>query len=218
LINTLITCFFYDAHNNMQKIGDKIVYNTIEEILDPSHSALVVWDVLRAFTKMIFNEEFSRNLNSIVELARKSNIPIFFTSVQMLSKRFESSANIYTLGKLGFDRLFEQFTTEDMDFIIKPKQDEIVINKHTASIFIDTGFERMLRNAGIITIVFTGIAREFGIESSARDAFNRGFYSVVVSDCVSSPYKDGHDKSIENMKNLVTIINSKQIENVWLKL
>jgi nicotinamidase-related amidase len=42
----------------------------------------------------------------------------------------------------------------------------------------------MLRNAGIITIVFTGIATEIGIESSARDAFNRGFYSVVISDCV----------------------------------
>ena len=58
----------------MQKIGDKIVYNTIEEILDPSHTALVVWDVQHALTKMIFNrEEFSRNLNSIVELARKLN-------------------------------------------------------------------------------------------------------------------------------------------------
>jgi hypothetical protein len=41
-INTLITSFFYGAHYNMQKIGDKIVYNTIEEILDPSHTALVV--------------------------------------------------------------------------------------------------------------------------------------------------------------------------------
>ena len=54
----------------MQKIGDKIVYNTIEEILEPSHTALVVWDVLRALTKIIFNkEQFSKNLNSIVELS-----------------------------------------------------------------------------------------------------------------------------------------------------
>jgi|SoiMethySBSTD1v2_1073268.scaffolds.fasta_scaffold21580_6 nicotinamidase-related amidase len=203
----------------MQKSEDKkIVYNTTEEILDPSHTALVVWDVIQAFTKMIFNrEEFSMNLNSIVESARKSDIPIFFTSNQMLSKRFESSAIIYTLGKLGFDRLFQQLTTEDIEFTIKPKQDEMVITKHTASIFIDTGFERMLRNAGIITIVFTGIATEFGVESSARDAFNRGFYSVVVSDCVSSPYKEGHERSLENMKNLITIMNSKEIENVWLK-
>jgi nicotinamidase-related amidase len=33
-----------------------------------------------------------------------------------------------------------------MDFTIKPQ----------------TGFERMPRNAGIVTIVFTGIATEFG--------------------------------------------------------
>jgi nicotinamidase-related amidase len=203
----------------MQKIGDKVVYNTIEEILDPSHTALVLWDVQLALTKMIFNkEDFSRNLNSIVESARKSNIPIFFTSIDMLSKRFESSARIYILGKLGFDRLFKQFSTEDMDFTIRPWQDEIVINKHTASIFIDTGFERMLRNAGINITVFTGIATEFGVESSARDAFNRGFYSVVVSDCVSSPHKDGHERSLENMKNLITIVNTKEIENVWLRL
>ena len=200
----------------MQKIGEKIVYNTNEEILDPSHTALVLWDVLQAFEKIIFNkEEFSKNLNTIVELARKSNIPIFFTSVQTLSKRFESSANIYTVGKLGFDRLFEHFAPGDMDFAIKPKQEEIVINKHTASIFVDTGFERMLRNAGISTVVFTGIATEFGVESSARDAFNRGFYSVVVSDCVSSPDKNGHERSLENMKNLITIINSNELEIIW---
>ena len=73
----------------------------------------------------------------------------------------------------------------------------------------------MLRNAGIITVVFTGIATEFRIESSARDAFNRGFYSVVLSDCVSSPDKEGHYKSLENMKNLITIINSKELQNIW---
>ena len=203
----------------MQKIGDdKVVYNTIEEIVDPSHTALVVWDVQHGTTKVIFNkEEFSRNLNSVVELGRKSNIPIFFTPIQMLPKRFESSSIIYTLGKLGFDRLFEQFTSDDIDFAITPQQDEIVINKHTGSIFIDTGFERMLRNAGIISVVFTGIATEGGVESSARDAFNRGFYPVVVSDCVSSPSKDGHKRSLENMKNLVTIIHSKELENIWLK-
>ena len=152
----MITILLCIMHKDMQKIGDKIVYNTIEEILDPSHTALVLWDVIRAFTNMIYNkEEFSTNVNYVVELARKSNIPIFFTS--------------------------------------------------------------MLRNAGIITIVFTGIATEFGVESSARDAFNRGFYSVVISDCVSSPYKEGHDRSLENMKNFITIINSKEIENIWLK-
>jgi nicotinamidase-related amidase len=68
----------------------------------------------------------------------------------------------------------------------------------------------MVRNAGIINIVFTGIATEFRIESCARDAFNRGVYSVVVSDCVSSPYKDGHERSLENIKNLITVLKLKR--------
>src|SRR5207244_1046548 len=97
------------------------------------------------------------------------------------------------------------------------QQNEIVIDKHTASIFIDTGFEHMLQSAGIITVVFTGIATESGIESSARDASRRGFYSVVISDCISSPDKEAHNRSLENMKNLITIISSKEIENIWSK-
>jgi nicotinamidase-related amidase len=75
----------------------------------------------------------------------------------------------------------------------------------------------MLQNAGIITVVFTGIATEYGIESSARDASGRGFYSVVVSVCVSSPDKEGHNRSLENMKRIITITSSKEIENIRSK-
>jgi nicotinamidase-related amidase len=212
----------------MQKIGDKkIIYNTIEEIIDPSHTALVVWDVQNMFVNLIFNrQEFTRNLGSVIELARRANVPIFFTRHQLLPTRFESSARLDMIGRLGLDRISQTATKEDLDFVIKPKQSyqqqqeqqsEIVIDKHTASIFIDTRFERMLQSAGIITVVFAGIATEYGIESSARDASSRGFYSVVVSDCVSSPDKEGHNRSLENMKKIITIISLNEIENIWSK-
>jgi nicotinamidase-related amidase len=66
----------------MQNIGDKIVYDTMKEILNPPHTALVLWDIIDPFAKLAFNsEEFVKNLNSLVESARKSNIPIFFTTI-----------------------------------------------------------------------------------------------------------------------------------------
>ena len=211
----------------MRKIEDKIVYDTIEEIIDPSRTALVVWDVQNMLVNRIFNrDEFTNNLNFVINLARRANVPIFFTRIQILPKRFESPARLYTLSKLGFDRTGQTVTKEDFDFAVKPiqlrqqqqqREEEIVIDKHTASVFVDTAFERMLRNAGIITVVFTGIATEFGIESSARDASNRGFYSVVISDCVSSPDRNAHERSIENMRKLITIMTSKDVENGWSK-
>jgi len=201
----------------MEKRDNKIVYTNVEEILDPSHTALVVWDVQNLLVDKIFNkQEFMNNLISTVELARKSNVPVFFTRIQMLPSQFESPSRLYTFSKLGLDRI-GQPSAEDMALIIKPDQNEIVIDKHTASIFIDTGFERMIRNAGIVTIVFTGIATEFGVESSAREALSRGFYSVVVSDIASSPDREAHGRSLENMEKMMTVINSKEIENIWSK-
>ena len=52
--------------------------------------------------------------------------------------------------------------------INREEEEEMVITKHTASIFIGTDFERMIRNAGITTIIFSGIATELGVESSTR--------------------------------------------------
>ncbi|HZD81761.1 MAG TPA: isochorismatase family protein, partial [Nitrososphaeraceae archaeon] len=43
----------------------------------------------------------------------------------------------------------------------------------TASIFIGTDFERLVRNAGINTLIFTGIATDLGVESNARESLNR---------------------------------------------
>ena len=78
-----------------------------------------------------------------------------------------------------------------------------------------TNFEMMIRNAGIETIIFTGISTEIGIESSARDSSNRGFYTVVVEDAVSSPDKDAHERSLLNMARLVNLRKSTEIVEIW---
>ena len=95
--------------------------------------------------------------------------------------------------------------------VIKPVDSDIVLEKSTASIFIGTNFEYLMRNRGITTLIFTGIATEFGIESSARDASNRGFYPVVVSDCVSSMDKEAHERSLKNMAKVVIVEKSADI-------
>jgi nicotinamidase-related amidase len=95
------------------------------------------------------------------------------------------------------------------------EEEEMVITKHTASIFIGTDFERMIRNAGITTIIFSGIATELGVESSARDALNRDFYPVIVSDKVSSSYKDAHARSLQNMERILTVTSTNELARIW---
>jgi nicotinamidase-related amidase len=81
----------------MQDIDGKTIYSEVNEILEPSHTALVVWDVQNLLVDSIFNkEEFIKNINFLIESARKSKIAIFYTSIEILPVKYESSARLYT--------------------------------------------------------------------------------------------------------------------------
>jgi nicotinamidase-related amidase len=99
--------------------------------------------------------------------------------------------------------------------IVKPHHDDVILEKPSTSIFFGTNFEYMMRSRRINTLIFTGIATEIGIESSARDAANRGFYPVVVEDCVSSMDKDVHERSVKTMAKLFIVEKAAYIlENI----
>ena len=184
---------------------------TIKEIRNPDKSALVVWDVQKILVERIFNrEEFLGNLNRLIEAARKTNVPVFFTKITPLPARFEATSR-----KLFFHKRMMTFTSDGLELAIPPAPDDIVVPKNTASIFIGTNFEMMIRNAGITTLIFTGIATEFGIESSGRDAFNRGFFVVIAKDAVSSHGKEGHERSLQNMDNLLYLMTTGEILKMW---
>jgi nicotinamidase-related amidase len=67
----------------------------------------------------------------------------------------------------------------------------------------------MMKNRGVQSLIFTGIATEMGAELSARDAAARGFYPIIV--CVSSMNLDSHDRSLANLARLTTLATSKEI-------
>jgi nicotinamidase-related amidase len=75
---------------------------------------------------------------------------------------------------------------------------DIVID--TGIIFIGKDVERLVRNAGINTLIFTGIATDLAIESNARESL-RDFYTVIASDAVSSFDREWHMRSLENLKD-----------------
>ena len=196
----------------MEVENNKKIYSSIEDILDRRHSALVVWDVQNMLLDRIFNkDEFKGKLNAAVSAARKSDVPVFFTKITPLPDRYESRVRLSSARRWNMSKI----PAEAFELAIVPEKNDGVLNKNTASIFIGTNFEMMVRNAGIESLVFTGIATEIGVESSARDALNRGFFPVVAQDAVSSADKDAHERSLANMKNMLSVISVEELLKVW---
>jgi nicotinamidase-related amidase len=201
-----------------------MLFTTLKEIVEPKHTCLVVWDVQNALVNSIFNrEQFLKSLKTLIEAARKNNVLIVFTKITPLPIALESPWRVCMMmkrfgvnepGKLRQWMLPGSPEAQIPDEV-KPADNDLILNKHTASVFIGTHFEYVMMNRGINTILFSGISTEIGIASSARDSSNRGFYTVVLDDCVSSPDKEIHDTALKVLQRICLVIPSTDVMSQW---
>lgn len=73
---------------------------------------------------------------------------------------------------------------------------DLRIMKRQWGAFYGTDLDLQLRRRGIQTIVLAGISTNIGVESTARDAFERGYHQVFVTDAMASPSVQAHDGTL----------------------
>jgi nicotinamidase-related amidase len=71
-----------------------------------------------------------------------------------------------------------------------------LITKRQWGAFYGTDLELQLRRRGLTTIVLTGISTCFGVESTARDAFERGYEQVFVEDAMAAFTAAQHEHTV----------------------
>ncbi len=76
---------------------------------------------------------------------------------------------------------------------------DLVVTKRQWSAFFGTELDLQLRRRGIDTIVLGGLATNFGVESTARDAWQHNYAVVIAEDACSSFSAEMHDFSIRSV-------------------
>ena len=74
---------------------------------------------------------------------------------------------------------------------------DVVIFKRQWGAFYGTDLDLQLLRRGITTVVMCGIATEFGVESTARDAYERGYALVFAEDAMTG--RRAHENSVRNI-------------------
>lgn len=97
------------------------------------------------------------------------------------------------LESLNFHRgTFEHRILEELT----PLEDELVINKTSRGAFNSTAIERTLLNLGIDALVVAGVSTSSCVETTARDAADRGFRTVIVEDATAELDEASHDATL----------------------
>jgi nicotinamidase-related amidase len=73
---------------------------------------------------------------------------------------------------------------------LSPLPGELVIDKPGKGSFYATGLDEILQDAGITTLVVTGVTTEVCVHTTVREANDRGYECLVLSDCVGSYFPE----------------------------
>jgi nicotinamidase-related amidase len=72
---------------------------------------------------------------------------------------------------------------------------DIIILKRQWGAFYGTDLDLHLRRRGLTTIILCGIATEFGVESTARDAHERNYELIFAEDAMTGQTAEAHQNS-----------------------
>jgi len=169
--------------------------------LDLNKTALVVIDVqkgIAALDRKLEPNTASQvvaNVSKLVTKFRDSGMPVFLVHVTSINGRdtlHPVTDQQVQWGSVPRPADWSEFVEE-----IKPTDKDIVIVKRQWGAFYGTELDLQLRRRKIETIILCGVSTNIGVETTARDAYQRGYNQVFAIDAMAANSKDEHEATLK---------------------
>jgi nicotinamidase-related amidase len=158
--------------------------------------AVIVVDVTNGFTDPgspvgADLAEVIAETNRVLDVARKSGVPVIFTSIAYEDPDIEGG---HWVRKIPALRVLRKGTPAvDVDVRLNRKPHEPVIYKCYTSSFFGTHLQALLQHLGVDTLVVCGTSTSGCIRATACDAVQLGFRCIVpetaVGDRAEAPHR-----------------------------
>jgi nicotinamidase-related amidase len=94
---------------------------------------------------------------------------------------------------------------------LAPQPGEVVLNKPAAGVCTGTGLDELLRNAGIATVVLTGISYDGALEGSLRSLTDRGYGVLLVPDACATFQESLQEQLWKMETGIINVVPSSEL-------
>jgi len=133
------------------------------------------------------------NLRRLIDGFRAAGAEIMYTVMENLTRDGRDRSLDYKLSNFFIAKGSWEAKVFDA---LKPGEDDIVLPKTSSGLFNSTNVEYLLRNIGIDTLIVTGFLTDQCIDHTLRDAADRGFYPVCISDACATHSEERHQNAL----------------------
>jgi biuret amidohydrolase len=141
----------------------------------------------------------ARELGMLVIHTREGHRPDLSDAPPLKVERGDPNTRIGAWGPMG-RILVRGEPGHDIIPELYPLRDEPVIDKSGKGAFYQTDLELMLRNRGIATLFVCGVTTEVCVNTTVREANDRGFRCIVLADCCASYFPEFHQAGLAMIK------------------
>lgn len=141
-----------------------------------------------------------RRCAEMLDAARRHGMPIVHVRVAFSPGHPEANPHSPMMRFIR-DRglLVDDDAGTGFDARVAPAPGEEVVTKHGVSAFTGTPLEAWLRARGIDTVILAGLVTHYAVDSTAREAHDRGFRVIVLKDGCASATPARHEASLANL-------------------
>ena len=213
----------------MKEIHDKLVCETIEEVLAPDGCATIVIDiqndmmrpegaVAQAGNDMSGMYRILPRCAEFVADSRRLGVPVIH--IQTLTLRDGASDSPSWLRAKGAMVKTADFCLEgtwgaEICEEVAPEPGEVVVVKHRSSAFRGTDLDMILRARAIRTVVVIGEQTPGCVEATFRDAAYHDYYNVLVEDCVAAFDQEQHEASLLVQRRRHDVSTAEEVLTIW---
>lgn len=180
-----------------------------KKFLTEAKTALVVIDLQRGIASRETAPHSAAgvvaNAAKLVQTFRATQLPIVFVRVSFNAsgadalKPIVDEAAQFPPPAAGWDELVPELGAQ---------QSDIVVTKRNWGAFYGTDLDLQLRRRGVQRIAICGIATHIGVESTARDAYERAYPLLFVEDAMAAMSAEEHAHALRYIFPRMGIIRS----------
>jgi len=207
------------------------ILHSVEERLDPAHTALFIIDMQKDFCLDGFAtskagrpldaaRSIVPRLQDLLAAAREAGALVCHIGFWTLEDHLSDSGPWLAQRRratYASDRI-AMAGSEGAEFIdeLAPAEGEHVVHKHRYSAFKGTDLDMVLRGRGIRTVVPTGVSTNVCVESTLRDAFEHAYYVCVPRDGCASWDMSLHDATLRTVDARFGVLTTvEEVTRVW---
>ena len=193
--------------------------------IDKAHTALLAMDFENdivhengafkdfGFAAMVKQNDVLAKSARLLDAARRSGVKVIYAIIKYRPGYPERPANSgLFVGTIQANAIVEGTWGAEIHESVTPQDGEPVVTKRGVSAFYGSDLAALLATGDIDTLLLSGVATNFVVEGTAREAADRGYNVVIVGDCCASASQETHDAALNTtLPFLATISNLDEV-------